>query len=97
MNDKLKQEIIKISQTLVEQNYFRFHDTIYVRNEGLAMGAPTSSIFPEVYLQYIESTEICYVLIKHQVEGYFCYVDDILILHKETKTNIHDFLNAFKM
>jgi hypothetical protein len=52
MNDKLKQEIIKTSHNLVEQNYFRFHDTIYVRNEGLAMGVPTSSIFSEVYLQF---------------------------------------------
>jgi hypothetical protein len=44
---------------------------------------------------YIENTEICDVLIKHQVAGYFRYVDDILILHKETKTNIHDVLSAF--
>jgi hypothetical protein len=69
MNDRLKQEIMKILQVLIEQNYFRFYDTIYIQNGGLAMGAPTSSIFSEIYLQYIENTEICEVLLKHQVEG----------------------------
>jgi len=45
MCEQTKQEIIKLSQILVEQNYFRFHDTTYIQQEGLAMGAPTSSIF----------------------------------------------------
>jgi len=69
MNDRLKQEIMKILQILIEQNYFLFHDTIYIQNGGLAMGAPTSSVFSEIYLQYIENTEICDVLLQHQVEG----------------------------
>jgi hypothetical protein len=51
MYDKIKQEVIKISQILVQQKYFRFHDTVYIQNEGLAMGAPTSSIFSEIYLK----------------------------------------------
>jgi hypothetical protein len=52
------QDITRIAQTLTGQNYFRFRDTIYVQNEGLAMGAPTSSILSEVYLQYLENTTI---------------------------------------
>jgi hypothetical protein len=32
---------------------------------------------------------------KHQVEGYFRYVDDILTMYKENKTNIHDTVNIF--
>lgn len=95
LNDKLKQEITKISQVLIEQNYFRFHDTIYVQNEGLATGAPTSSILSEIYLDYMKNTEICDVLLKHQVEGYFRYVDGILIMHKESKTNIYEILSLF--
>ena len=95
MNDRLKQEIMTISKILIEQNYFQFHDTIYIQNEGLAMGAPTSSVFSEIYLQYIEHTEICDILLKHQVETYFRCVDDILMLSKETQINIYDILNAF--
>ena len=59
------------------------------------MGAPTSSILSEVYLQYLESTTICELLEKHKIESYFRYVDDILIVYKEHKTNIHRMLNEF--
>jgi len=48
LEDKTKQDILKITRAIVEQNYFRFQDTIYVQNEGLAMGAPTSSVFSEI-------------------------------------------------
>jgi len=69
---KTTQEIMRIAQTIVEQNYFRFRDTIYIQNEGLPMGAP-SSILLEVYLQYMENTTIYELLIKHKIEGYFRY------------------------
>jgi hypothetical protein len=95
IDNKTTQNIIKITQTLVEQNYFRFRDTIYVQNEGLAMGAPTSSILSEVYLQYMENTTIYDLLIKHKVEGYYRYVDDILVLYKEDNTNIYRMLDDF--
>jgi hypothetical protein len=57
------------------------------------MGAPTSSIFSEVYLQYIENTEIYYILLNPKVEGYFRYVVDIV--YKENRTNINDILDRF--
>jgi hypothetical protein len=95
IEDNTKQDILKITQVIVEQNYFRFQDTINVQNEGLAMGAPTSSILSEVYLQYIENTKIAYLLLKHNVEGYFRYVDDILVTYKEDRTNTHSVLSDF--
>jgi hypothetical protein len=61
---------------------------------GLTMGAPTSSILSEVYLQCMENTTIYDLLIKHQVEGYLRYVD-ILVLYREDKTNIHELLEDF--
>jgi hypothetical protein len=50
---------------------------VYLQKEGLTMGAPTSSIFSEIYLQYIETTEIYDNLLESQVEGYFCYPHSI--------------------
>jgi len=47
------------------------------------MGAPTSSILSEIYLQYLENTEIFDILLKHHIIGYFRYVDDILIVYKK--------------
>jgi hypothetical protein len=93
MEEKLKQEFMKIYRLLIEQNYFRFQDTVYLQKEGLAMGATTSSIFSEVYLQYIENTEIYYILLNPKVEGHFRYVDDMV--YKENHTNINDILDRF--
>jgi len=88
VDDKTMQDIVRITQTLIRQNYFCFRDTTYIQNEGLAMGAPTSSVLSEVYLQYMENTAIYELLVKHKIEGYFRYVDDILVMYKEDKTDI---------
>ena len=54
----------------------------------LTMGAATTSILSEVYLQYIEHTEIYNILQQHNIVGYFKYVDDILIVYNDKNTNI---------
>ena len=59
------------------------------------MGAFTSSIFSEIYVQYIRNTKFYDILIELHIEGYFRYVGDILIVYKETKTNIHIVLYPF--
>jgi hypothetical protein len=53
----------------------------------LAMGAPASSIFSQIYLQQLEQNKIINVLRKPKMMGYFRYVDDILIVFENT-TNI---------
>jgi hypothetical protein len=87
LNNRTTRDIIRATQTLTGQNYFRFRDKFYVQNEGLAMGAPTSSILSELYLQYMENTTIYDLLLKHKVEGYFRYVDDILRMYPTRKTS----------
>jgi len=57
ISEELKQEIMKISQIIIKQNYFQFQNTLCIQ-EGLAMGAPSSSIFSQIYLQHIENTII---------------------------------------
>jgi len=59
------------------------------------MGAPTSSIFPELYLQYLESTKIYDILMNHNIEGYFRYLDDILVVYNESKSDINYILDRF--
>jgi hypothetical protein len=59
------------------------------------MGAPTSAILAEVFLQYLEHTQIVDILKKHQIIDYYRYVDDILIIYKPQKTNISNTLNEF--
>jgi len=67
----------------------------YMQIEGLAMGAPTSSIMSEVYLQFLENNGIYKILTKHSIKVYFRYVDDILIIYDIHQTNIEDVLLEF--
>jgi hypothetical protein len=57
------------------------------------MGAPTSAILAETYLQPMEHEQIYPILIRQQIIGYFRYVDDILIIYDQNKTNIDHTLN----
>jgi len=80
---------------LTKQNYFQYKDLQYIQENGLAMGAPTSTIFSEIYLKYLESTKIFDILLKYHTLGYFQYVDDILIVYKNEVMNIHEVLDSF--
>jgi hypothetical protein len=91
----LTHEIIKLSKTIIDQNYFQFLDKTYIQTEGLAMGAPTSSIFSELYLQSLKNSTIYNLLLDHDIVGYFRYVDDILIVYDVEKSNSDTLLNCF--
>jgi len=58
------------------------------------MGAPTSSILSEIYLQYVEHTAIDEVLIRSNILGYFRYVD-ILVAYNDSITDIEEVLSSF--
>jgi hypothetical protein len=59
------------------------------------MGAPTSAILAETFIQYLDHTIIYRILRKHQIIDYYCYVDDILIIYNEQRTNIKNTLDEF--
>jgi hypothetical protein len=59
------------------------------------MGAPTSTILAEVYIQHMEHKQLYPILRKHQIIGYFRYIDDILILYNQNKANIDEILTEF--
>jgi hypothetical protein len=88
-------EIITLTKVILDQNYFQYNNELYSQKEGLAMGAPTSSILAETYIQYLEHTSIIQILQNHHIIDYYRYVDDILIIYDETLTNIHDTLDKF--
>jgi hypothetical protein len=59
------------------------------------MGAPTSSLLPEVFLQNLEHNSICKILVENKVVAYFRYVDDILIVYDKQQTDITHLLALF--
>ena len=58
LEDTLIKEILTITRLIITQNYFSFQDKTYSQDNGLATGAPTSSILSEIYLQFLENTKI---------------------------------------
>jgi hypothetical protein len=76
-----------LNKTILNRNYTQHIDPKYIQNEGLAMGAPTSAILAEAFMQYLEH--------YHHVMDYYRYVDDILIIYNEDCTNTDDMLKEF--
>jgi hypothetical protein len=91
----IRTHITRLSKAIINQNYFQFMNQTYMQIEGLAMGATTSSIMSEVYLQFLENNGIYNILTKHNIKGYFRYADDILIIYDIRQTNIEDVLLEF--
>jgi hypothetical protein len=53
------------------------------------MGAHTSAILSELYLQHLEHVKIVDILIQNHILGYFRHVDDILIAFNSELTDIN--------
>jgi hypothetical protein len=59
------------------------------------MGAPTSSLLSEIFIQYLEHNYILRTLTKHNIIACYRYVDDILIVYNCENTNINATLLEF--
>ena len=59
------------------------------------MGATTSSIVSEIYLQYVEHTNIVDIRNQQKKLVYFRYVDDFLIVYNNTDTDIVNVVQRF--
>ena len=95
LEPSIRQEILRLTSLIVTQNYFKFQDKKYLQKNGLAMGAPTSPALSEIYLQFMENTKIFDILHRSRVEGYYRYVDDILIIYDENHTNKQEVQKSF--
>jgi hypothetical protein len=51
--------------TILEQNYLQLNNQFYKQYKGLAMGAPTSAILADTFLQYLEHTTRNYEQLQH--------------------------------
>jgi len=91
----LKRDILKLLTVIIEQNYFQFMGKTYTQHDGLAMVASTSSTLSEFFLQHLENSQIYYILLNYNIVGNFRYVDDLLIIYNERKTDIEELLYRF--
>jgi hypothetical protein len=70
------------------------HDKTIIQADGLAMGAPSSSILSESFLQHIEHTPP-HLTQKHKLVNYFRYVYDILLIFDLQHTDLHAISKGF--
>jgi hypothetical protein len=66
----ITQELLTWYDTIIKQNYFSFKEHTHIQTEGLAMGAPSSSILSEIFLQHVEHTHIPNIAMKHKLVNY---------------------------
>jgi hypothetical protein len=59
------------------------------------MGAPTSALLAEIFMQHMEHNYIISTLTKHNILDYHRYVGGILIIYNEDHTDIDDTLKEF--
>jgi hypothetical protein len=94
-NPQNKNEILKWYDTITNQNYFSNQGKILIQQDGLAMGAPTSGVIAEFFLQHLENTHLAHLSKKHKITAYFRFVDDILIIYDAQCTNINNIQTDF--
>ena len=52
IDPQTQRELLKWYEVITKQNYFTFSKNTIVQNDGLAIGAPSSSIIAEIFLQH---------------------------------------------
>jgi len=88
---------MKWFDTITSQNYFTHNGNTQIQNDGLAMGAPSSGLISELFLQQMEYVHLTCLSTKHKIIDYFRYVDDILLIFDSNHTNIQTILNDFNV
>ena len=59
------------------------------------MGAPSSGLIAEFFLQNLEDIHLTHLFGKHNITAYFRYVDDILIMYDSCHTDIKNIQDHF--
>ena len=92
---KQTQEQMKRFDTITSQNCYTHNGKRQIQNDGLAMGAPSSGLISEIFLQQMEHVHLARLSTKHKIIDYFRYVDDILLIFDSNHTDIQTILNDF--
>ena len=93
----MSSEILNCYDVIMGQNNFTHSDKINTQTDGLAMGAPSSGIISEVFLQQAEHSHLPSLVHKHKLVNYFRYVDDVLLIYDVLHTDIHTILKYFNL
>jgi len=63
----IKSELLNWYEVITKQNYFLNNDKIIIQTDSLAMGAPSSSVLSEIFLQNIKHPHLPCLVRKHKL------------------------------
>jgi hypothetical protein len=92
-----QQELLMWYSIITGQNYFIHNHKIITQRDGLTMGAPSSGLIAECFLQHTENTHLAPLSHKHKIINYIRYVDNVLVIYDFTHTDIHNILTYFNV
>jgi hypothetical protein len=74
-------------KVILKQNYFQHDNQFFQPEKGIALGSPISNTIAEIYLQFLEEIYIKQWLESKEIIYYIRYVDNILIIFNQNKTD----------
>jgi hypothetical protein len=92
-----QQELLMRYDVTTRQNYFAQNQDIISQHDGLAMGAPSSGLIAELFLQHTDNTHLAHLSHKHRIINYdyFRYVDVTLLIFDPNHTDIQTIIADF--
>jgi hypothetical protein len=70
VDPQIKHELLNWYDTITQQNYFSNKESILIQQDGLALGASSSGLITEFFLQNLEDTHLKPLLNKN-ISAYF--------------------------
>jgi hypothetical protein len=89
----ITEEALHLLKVILKQNYFQYSNQFFQPEKGIAMGLPISSTIAEIYHHFFEEIYIKQWLESKEIIYYIIYVDDILIIFDQNKTNGKTIMN----
>jgi hypothetical protein len=92
------EDIIRLTKTATDQNYFQYNGKFYKQEDGLAMGSPLSGLLANIYMTELETEKIMNECnpYRNKIVYWHRYVDDIICLYKGNSsscTDLKEYLN----
>src|SRR5436190_11825908 len=94
MQTRQVKDIINLTRTTTQQNYFEYNSNYYSQENGLPMGSPLSGLLADIYIHNLEINKIQNHInpFKDNIIYWFRYVDDIICLFKGNEIEGMQFL-----
>jgi len=89
----ITEQTLYFLKIILKQNYFQHNNQFFQPEKGIALGSPISSTVAEIYLQCLEEMYIKQCLESKEIIYYLRYVDDILIIFNQNKTDGKTIMN----